>query len=156
MPICSTCSRIIRAASQSGAMTKTMWSSHFVRFEGSIGWSYLDTIPWNHMHIWMKDVHLCLPNTSDHRIARSLWFLFLFFFTQEFLYTLMTSCQAPALLVVLCIVWFDMMVWKIQIKCFWISVVNMAIGHYQCNMMSTKLFLLLFFAVCQTCLLKLL
>ena len=152
MPICSTFSRIIQAASRRGAMMKTMWSSLFVRFEGSIEWSYLDTIPWNLMHIWMKDVHLCLPNTSDHRIARSLWF----FFTQEFLYTLMISRQAPARLAVLCIVWFDMMVWKIQIKCFWISVVNTVIGHYQCNMMSTKLFLLLFFGACQTCLLKLL
>jgi hypothetical protein len=64
----------------------TMWSSLFVRFEGSIEWNYLSTILWNHICTWMKDVRLCHQNTQDHRIARGLWFLF---FSLEFLYAWM-------------------------------------------------------------------
>lgn len=68
-------------------MMGTMWSSLFVRFEGSIEWNYLGTIRWNHIHIWMKDVHRCHQNTQDHRIARSLWFFFFFlFFTGIFIH----------------------------------------------------------------------
>ena len=104
MPICSTFLTIIQAACHSGAMMGIMWSFLFVRFEGSIEWSYLDTIPWNHTRIWMKDVRLCHPNTQDHRIARCLWFFHsgIFISMDD---VMPGSCTVACTLY--CIVWYD-------------------------------------------------
>lgn len=119
-------------------MMGTTWSSLFVRFVESIEWNYLNTIPWNHTRIWMKDVHLCLQNTWDHRIVRSL-----IFFTLEFLYTCMKWCLDSSLVGLLWSLLLDVMLARRLGFVLLISLVNMVIG--QCKKRTIQFLFFSFF-----------